>query len=43
MPLTLTKIDHVAGCITFHFALARGEAQDDGKFSGGVVFFKCCR
>lgn len=38
MPPTLTKIDQVAGRITFHFALARGEAQNDGKFSGGVLF-----
>lgn len=36
MPSTLTEIDQVAGGITFHFALARGEARNDGKFSGGT-------
>lgn len=36
MPPTLTEIDQVAGGITFHFALAKGEARNDGKFSGGT-------
>lgn len=36
MPPALTEIDQVAGGITFHFALARGEARNDGKFSGGT-------
>lgn len=38
MPLTLTRIDQVFGHITFHFSLARGKTQDDGEFSGGLVF-----
>lgn len=36
MPPTLTEIDRVVGGIAFHFALARREARDDGKFSGGT-------
>lgn len=39
---TLTKIDPVAGRITFHFALAREDAENDGKFSGGAVFKEGC-
>lgn len=38
MPLILTKIDQAAGGITLHFTLARGEAWNDGKFSGGFIF-----
>lgn len=41
MPPTLTRIDQVAGGITFHCSLARGEAQSDGDFSGGDVVNFC--